>query len=174
MDVPQPIENLLRLAQIAETHGEPDLAAWLGEGLRRYLFDRKTLEQALGAAGGRGKRTARQQYLQMRRNQALRAAWGLCDGDTPWQRTLTLATEINRFQAILWPRWRDRDAPPENVSDLRHALFVAHQCGDVPVSISQLDDICTSPMNDPYRSENHTAMLKMNPPQEATHGKQDF
>lgn len=143
----QPIKNLLRLQELAETQGEPDLAAWLGDSLQKYLFERQTLEQALGAAGGQGKRTARQTYLERRRNRALRAAWRLCEGKTPWRRTLALQKEIKRFQTVLWPRWEDLPEPPPGITELRCQLFIAHRCGSVPTSTSRLDEICTIPIN---------------------------
>ena len=137
-----PVDNLLRLQALAEQTGDADLAAWLSEGLDAYLFGELPLEQALNLhADGPGKRTARCHYLQHQRNAAIRDAWSLCDGDSPWRQSVALASEVKRFRGILWPRWRSLDAPPATTSNLRRHLFQAHRCGDVPTSPEQLHRI---------------------------------
>jgi hypothetical protein len=57
-----------------------------------------------------------------------------------------LAAEVRRFQAVLWPRWRDLEAPPAGASRLRSALFHAARSGvEVPESARQLHRIVHGP-----------------------------
>jgi hypothetical protein len=74
------------------------------------------------------------------RDELLREAHGLMSG-TPWGRCVQLEAEISRFEAVLWPRWRDRDTPPEGCSMLRSLLFRARQCGPLPATARQLRNI---------------------------------
>ena len=112
------------------------------EGIADFLFAEVPLEQALDLrADGRGKSTARRAYLLNRRNAALCAAWALCDGDSPWQQSIALASAVKRFQSILWPRWRSLDHPPCKAADINRHLFTAHRCGAMPTSPLQLHRI---------------------------------
>lgn len=56
-------------------------------------------------------------------------------------RCVALEREICRFEAVLWPRWRDRDTPPEPCSTLRHYLFEARRRGPLPSTARQLLNI---------------------------------
>lgn len=137
-----PVHHLLRLQSLAEQSGDAELATWFGDGLDAYLFADVPLEQALDLrADGRGKYTARRLYLLNQRNAAIRAAWSLCEAESPWLRSVALADQVSRFRAILWPRWRSLSDPPDNASDLRRHLFRAHRCGDVPASATRLHQI---------------------------------
>lgn len=136
--MPGPIDHLLRLQTLAEQSGDGELAAWLSDGVACFLFEGIALERALELnADGRGKDTARRSYLLHCRDAALRAAWALCEGATPWRQSVALSAEIRRFQSTIWPRWQHLAVPPENASDLRRHLYHAHRCGDVPTSTRQ-------------------------------------
>ena len=74
------------------------------------------------------------------RDELLREAHGLMDG-RPWGRCVQLAAEIHRFEALVWPRWRDRAAPPEPCSALRRYLFEARKLGPLPTTPRQLRNI---------------------------------
>ena len=74
------------------------------------------------------------------RDDYLREAYGLMSG-APWGRCVQLAAEIHRFEALVWPRWRDRAAPPEPCSALRRHLFEARRLGQLPTSARQLRNI---------------------------------
>ena len=60
---------------------------------------------------------------------------------TPWGRCVQLESEIRRFEALVWPRWRDRETPPEGCSALRHLLFEARRLGPLPSTARQLWNI---------------------------------
>lgn len=62
---------------------------------------------------------------------------------TPWGRCVVLEREIATFEGILWPRWRDREAPPEPYSELRRRLFEARRLGPLPSTARQILNIAT-------------------------------
>ena len=129
------VYHLLTLQRLAESSGDADLAAWLGDGLDSYLFGDLPLEQALNLhADGRGRRPARRLFLEQRRNAALFDAWQCCrcEGDTLWARTGRLVEEIRDFRRKFWWNWRRQKAPPNNASALRESLFWAHVYGQMP------------------------------------------
>ena len=75
------------------------------------------------------------------RDEYLREAHALMSGGTPWGRCVQLEAEIHRFEALVWPRWSDREAPPEPCSELRRHLFNARRIGPLPSSARQLWNI---------------------------------
>lgn len=60
---------------------------------------------------------------------------------TRWGRCTALATEIQKFESIIWPRIRDRETPPEGCSMLRSLLFRARRLGPLPTTARQLRNI---------------------------------
>lgn len=70
---------------------------------------------------------ARREIFLRRRNYWLVVAHSLCDGASSWKKAVHLASEVERFQAVLWPTWRCYESPPEGCSDLRMAIFCAMQ-----------------------------------------------
>lgn len=149
--IPDPVECLLQLQEAAQSGAvSTDVANWFGQGIEAYLLQRGTLDQCLKLTGGGGIRKALTRHLTSKRNYHLRQAWSEIDGASPWRRSVALATQIQRFESILWPRWRDLTAAPVNCSRLRLHLFEAFRTGaSVPVSLSQIHEIC-SPMSDRY------------------------
>jgi hypothetical protein len=75
------------------------------------------------------------------RDEFLRAAHALMNGSTPWRRCTELESDIRRFEAVLWPRLRDRETPPEGCSGLRACLFRARRLGPLPTTAKQLWNI---------------------------------
>lgn len=61
--------------------------------------------------------------------------------DTTWAKSVALASEIDKFQAIVWPRWRDFPSPPQGCSELRRYLFEARRLGELPSSERRLYSI---------------------------------
>jgi hypothetical protein len=65
----------------------------------------------------------------------------LMSAGTPGGRCVELEAEIRRFEAVLWPRWRDREMPPEGGSALRSCLFRARRLGPLPTTARHLWNI---------------------------------
>jgi hypothetical protein len=59
-----------------------------------------------------------------KRDEFLAQALGLMTG-TPWGQCVQLESQIRQFEALVWPKWCDRDTPPEGCSALRSLLFYA-------------------------------------------------
>jgi hypothetical protein len=59
---------------------------------------------------------------------------------TLWARCTALAAEVQRFEAIIWPRIRDHEVPPEG-SKLRSLLFRARRLGPLPGTARQIRNI---------------------------------
>jgi len=113
--------------RVEDPADDPDaLAEALGE------LERRGYQVECDALDGRLRR--------QRRDQLLREAHGLMSG-TPWGRCVALEREIAQFESILWPRWRDRAAPPEPCSALRRHLFEARRLGPLPTTARQLRNI---------------------------------
>jgi hypothetical protein len=78
------------------------------------------LERCLGVS-----RRAKNDDAKGTRNYWLGVAHRHCEGVTPWAKSVTLADELGRFQAVIWPSWCDFIEPPAGSSELRNALFHA-------------------------------------------------
>jgi hypothetical protein len=133
--------HLLELATLAP--GDPlpfAVALWLREAAERHIETGESLEHLLGLRGG--SRTAAYRLRKLRRDYHLRQAWSALDG-SPWQRSVRLSEELIRFQSILWPRWRELQAPPEGCSQLRSALWRALKTRMlIPSTARHLHEIC--------------------------------
>jgi len=118
-------------------------SARLVAGVRAWIEDGESLEVALGLGGTRGRESARGRYRRAVRDRHLRIAHALCDGQTPWKRSVSLAAEVHIFMNKMWPRWSSLDGPPCESSQLRRALFYAmRQEGKLPETAARLHDIC--------------------------------
>lgn len=139
------VDNLLLLVQ-AMQEGRPAPAAvaeWVIRGVGAHLERGIALETSLGLGGGSaGRRRARTRWQQSARNAHLRRAHSLREGATPWMRSVALEREITRFLGILWPHWRDLDAPPDGASKLRRCLWHARRLGNLPGTARALHAIC--------------------------------
>ena len=111
-------------------HVEADDLDKLIPGIRE--FERAGCRVECPALAERMRRGERDDYL--------RKAQALMSG-TPWGRCVQLEAEIHRFEALVWPKWRDRAAPPEPCSVLRRYLFEARRCGLLPATARQLRNI---------------------------------
>lgn len=140
-----PAESLVSVASSLEEGALPDPAdsARFVLGVRSWLNEGIPLEVALGLNGSQGRESARTRYRRAVRNRYLREAHVLCEGDSPWKRSVSLEREVKQFILRIWPRWRSLDAPPVESSELRRALFNAmQQKGTLPESTRALHDIC--------------------------------
>ncbi len=131
------LKFLLQTMVSAESALPPEVAAWLTDGINQHLTDGVPLDQALGLVGG--SRTAGYQYRMQQRDRHLKAAAELlADGSCPpWRRAQELKKAINRFEGAIWPRLRHHNQPPENLSELRRALFWARKLNMAPLPSSQ-------------------------------------
>jgi len=143
-------ESIVALAAALEAQRPPagSPAAIFVSGIHLWLSEGGTLDQALNlVSSGPGKDSARTLFLRKQRDFHLQQAHRLCEGGSHWSRSVTLAAEVNRFESILWPRWRDREEPPEGCSGLRGHLFFARKSGELPASITGLHRICAATTN---------------------------
>jgi hypothetical protein len=139
-----PAEALVRITARLESGRLPAAADFESFvlGFRRWLAGDETLDEALGLAGGAGRRTARTAWRISQRNALLRRAHSLLDAPSPWKGSVALAHEVAVFESRVWPRWRELDAPPLSASELRSVLFSARRLGKVPGSARGLHGIC--------------------------------
>jgi hypothetical protein len=73
-----------------------------------------------------------------KRDKHLRQAAELTAAGSTWGKSVDLAHEVNIFEAVLWPRWRDLESPPEGCSELRRHLFEACKLGELPTTPRRL------------------------------------
>lgn len=121
----------------------PEDRAWLAAGVKRWIMGDVPLDAALDLSGGQGLRSARTRLRTEARDELLRQAHSMMDGQ-PWHRSIELAREILDFQSMLWPKWKDRPEPPHDCSRLRGLLFAAQQFGQLPRSERRIHDICAA------------------------------
>lgn len=118
------------------------LTQWLDQRLQKYFNDgNKTLDICLGMRG-QSERSFVYRYKMTQRNNYLREAHALCDGETLWKKSCQLEKEISKFQGIIWPRFRDLESVPIGTSSLRTALFNAFKLNSsIPNSARRIHDI---------------------------------
>ena len=121
-----------RLQRLIASVDDPDLAAWLSAGLRRWEAG-ESLDRALELSGGRAMAV---------RDAALREAAELLDPrqeQSRWQRAGMLKRRIASFERI-FPRFRDRpDAFQEGVNAALATAFRSGCC--IPKSQRGLWDV---------------------------------
>jgi len=149
-----PVDHLVEIHEALQAGAvSPEAAAWFSRGVERYLLRAGTLDECLQLNGGPGIRKALTDYLKNKRDYHLRKAWEALDTPGPWTRSVELSKAVKRFKGTAWPRLCAVDELPESASDLRRHLWAAFKTGlPVPVSPSQLDDICSAPVNGWYSS----------------------
>ena len=121
-----PLDELERAARALEQVPDRRAREWLSICLAE-LAEGQDPRPALGLAS--------QDFAQLkksRRNYWLVQAYGLIPGNNPTERCQALATAASRFEAIVWPRWRDRQSPPEDASNLHACLFRARKADLLP------------------------------------------
>ncbi len=131
----QNLRQLLDALSVLRRHGSPELADWFKAGVQAFLVDDVPLAHALGLVGGR---SANRAFLQLRRNQELRAAWqAIADasgGLTRWQCTGRLAERVREHLA----------GDVQNDAAAKH-IEAAHDCRiGLPESLAQLHVIVTA------------------------------
>jgi hypothetical protein len=121
------------------------------EALRKWFLAGETrpfADYLPGVAGHdrRHQKLARRDYWLIR-------AHGLCDGGTPWLKSVALEREIGRFERCIWPSWCELEAPPGGASELRIALFNAFKVAcrmnrvrgnGIPATARRIDQILKS------------------------------
>ncbi len=132
---------LLTLADaVANDRLPPDLVKdWIRYGVREYLNTDVSLDEALGLAGGRGRKPITM-YLTWQRDELIRQACHLCGGSVS-----ELGNKIQAFETRVWPRWQHLESPPGHVTDLlKLKLYEVFRVGvGVPGSSRQLRRICS-------------------------------
>lgn len=115
----------------------PAIRDWLGTAYDRWLAG-QPLDRALDLTPQPGQRKPSTRMREQQRNAALRAAWQLAPGPTPWKRSVFLAEAIRRLDPVY--RGYRSDRPP--VSDLHRRLCIARDHGDLPTSPTMVHAIC--------------------------------
>lgn len=115
--------NLFAQAAAGDEAARAAALPLLFDGLKAFFRAHGTvpMERCLGLPPP----SARRAFALAERDYWLAVAHRLCDGATEWKRSQSLAVELQRFQAVIWPAWRDLDEPPPEASRLRSALFHA-------------------------------------------------
>lgn len=127
------IDRLIEISEIVSKHGDPKLARWITAGVDEYLggSDRRTLEHCLELKSlGRGQPSPRRTWAKERRDEALRSAFDLVEGNSPTAKCDALARHIRDFTARMWPRWQTLPEPPAGSSQLRCRLWDAAKTGE--------------------------------------------
>jgi len=126
------IKHLLSVLATVEKHGDPETAAWFRKGCNHYLTgkDRTSFDKALGFASTRGKYTARTLFQRSERNRYIKNAFYCIDPDQgSTKRCELMAEAIRTFETRVYPRIKDLDAAPADMSELRQYLFMAKKTG---------------------------------------------
>ena len=139
---PTPQTLSLQLMRALEQGGElpDDVTTWLHDGLARWSGgDCASLEHALGLCAP-GIASPHLRYAQQLRDDALRRAYGLIEGETVKDRCEQLAAKIRAFEGrSIWRRYRELREPPAHLDAVQRELFAAFKAQiDVPRSYSQL------------------------------------
>ena len=90
-----------------------------------YIKTGEPLDRTLGFRGSR----IRYCWLKAQRDTYLRNAAAKLDASSASNRAALLASEINRFMSVSWPRYRHLVSPPERLSQLHSELFFAAKIG---------------------------------------------
>jgi len=142
-----PVEHLLSILKAAKLSAPPESAEWFADGVDGYFQWSGALDECLGLKPKRGQRSPRYQYQIHQRDSYIRAAYNLIEGQHTYKRAEKLATEVLRFESLVWPNVKDLDYLPDHYSDLRKNLFNAFKTGiSVPGSARRLWEIATNPL----------------------------
>lgn len=115
----------------------PAIRDWLATAYDRWLCG-QPLDRALGLTPPPGQRKPSTKIKEQQRNDALRAAWQLAPGPTPWKRSVFLAEAISR----LGPIYRGHRSGRPPVSALNQHLCAARDHDDLPASPTMIHNIC--------------------------------
>ncbi len=127
----QRIKHLLSVLATINKHGDRAAAEWFSKGCRQYLTGAQdTLDKACGLTSTSGKYKARTLWARQERDRLIRQAMTFIDPDLGHTRRCELlADQIRSFEARIWPRLRDLDELPAEVSELRKSLWLAKRTG---------------------------------------------
>lgn len=129
-----------RLAEFLATGVRPsdEAISWVGEGLRRWLFQDEglPLPRVLGLPG-----TSHRCRIALR-DCALRSAAARLEG-SPWQRACELHARAVAFERGPWKRLRVGLSPPRELDELHQDLWVACMAWPLPARVQSFLDIVT-------------------------------
>lgn len=100
---------------------------------RAYAADpaAATFDKFLGFTGAPSERSWATRAAQAEMDRYLLEAWRTFgDEASKWRRGQDLGAEIGVFKEVQWPAWKSRDAPPDDATPLRAALFLAAKAVD--------------------------------------------
>ncbi|PTR15057.1 hypothetical protein C8R31_10483 [Nitrosospira sp. Nsp2] len=120
---------------------------WLRASFREYVKGLKRLDEVMGLAPSASQRNWRTIDRLDLRNAWLVRAFELLDGPSAYNRCRQLSDQIHSFQEAFWPGLEDREAPPQELTPFRQALFFAFKAspGEVPQSWRRLKEIVQNP-----------------------------
>lgn len=154
MEAQQPTPQVLslQLMRALERGSElpDDVTTWLHDGLARWsVGDCASLEHALGLCAP-GIASPHLRYAQQLRDDALRRAYALIEGETVKERCDQLAAKIRTFEGrSIWRRYSQLREPPAHLDAVQRELFAAFKLRmEIPRSYSQLRRIVSS--NTPF------------------------
>lgn len=133
-------ETLVRAAA-----GDPEAreaaTALLLHGIRTYLNAGGDLD--LARCIGLPTPTAKNKFAQLKRDYWLCMAAVQLTAASPWERSVALQRELNKFLARIWPDCQGKDEPPPGASKLCACLFraVAETPEKIPTTLRHLHRI---------------------------------
>ena len=128
--------SLIKLLRLADCDQIPaDCRQWFRDGVSRYIDGNEKLDDCLDL------KQEGVQIFEIRRDRHLRRAASHLDAASPWRRAVMLSQEVNRFEAVIWPRWKLKPEPPTDASQLRKHLFLARREKAIPRSPRQIHRI---------------------------------
>lgn len=131
-------DTLTRLTVALDTN-QPlprDLADWLADGFRRFIFGGPgtTLCGALGLAKTKDKQRAERDYWLCVASDIITFNPQL----STWRRAQKLAIHVDTFQRLMWPAIEDERQAPEGLRESYKALYLARKAiGGAPLFTSR-------------------------------------
>jgi len=102
-----------------------DVLTALQSGFKRYLYESQSLDEAFYLKQTR----IRADYLKNERDTYLKLACRNIAYTSPSDLAKKLEKELNQFEALLWPKFKNLNEPPMGTSYLRWRLFQAFKTG---------------------------------------------
>lgn len=143
-DTISPAERLISISRTLREHGDTEDSQWLDSCLNR-LFEGVPFDHAFHLqSAGVGKENALTRWRRHERNAFVRIAYGYIEGRSSNERIAELLKEIEKFESVYWPKYKDCEEPPPQLqTGLRLALWRAMRTGFKLPKKSQLWDIVT-------------------------------
>ena len=130
-----PLASLERAREAITALPDAEVRAVLAAAVGALLAG-EDARPALGLDGGRYAMLRR-----ARRDYYLRNAAALLGESGGWKKAKALRRQSALFDGIIWPRWRDREHPPDTASPLQRELFRARKAWRFPSSDMQYSNI---------------------------------